>query len=250
MSSLLLILVGLILLILSVFILRKFVPRKFNPVVSLVLWVLIGFLAYQLYDSIIGPVKFNKEKEIRYAKVIKKLKDIQAAELAHQDIHRTFVGDFDSLVRFIDTAKFAITTRRDSAYADVEKNRAFGLDPQTGGYIIETVVVDTIGYRTVKDSLYQGTDRYKTMMNVPDTDQQFELDAGTYLKNDTEYSVFEVKVSKDVVLQGLDKDEIIKEKQTISVDGVNGAYIKVGDMNDINTTGNWPKIYDTPAKGQ
>ena len=247
MSSLLYILIGLIVLILAVFILRKFIPRKLNPIVSLLLWVVIGFLAYQLYSSIIGPVRFNKEKEVRYVKVIKKLKDIQGGELAYQELNRKFTGDIDSLVRFIDTAKFAITTRRDSVYADVAKNRAYGLSE---GYYLETVVVDTIGYKSVKDSLYQGTDRYKTMINLPDSDQKFDLKAGTLLKNDTEYAVFEAKVDKAVVLEGLDKDQILIEKQSFSVEGVKGAFIKVGSMDDIDTTGNWSKVYDTFAGEQ
>ncbi|WP_245933877.1 hypothetical protein [Candidatus Ulvibacter alkanivorans] len=213
----------------------------------MLLWIVIIFLGYQLYDSLIGPVEFNKKKEARYAKVIEKLKDIQAAELAYQSLNGKFTGSFDSLVRFVDTAKFAITARRDSSYADVEKNRAYGIDE---GYFIETVVVDTLGFRAVKDSLYGGTDRYKTMMNVPDTDQKFDLQAGTIVKNDTEYSVFEAKVSKDVVLQGMDKDLIVQEKQVVSVDGVNGPFIKVGSMDEINTSGNWPKIYDTPGLQQ
>ena len=40
-------------------------------VVQIVLWVLIVFLGWKLYDSINGPIKFNEIKEARYAKVIK-----------------------------------------------------------------------------------------------------------------------------------------------------------------------------------
>jgi len=92
-------------------------------IIQLVLWVIIIFLGWQLYNSIIGPVQFNKKKEQRYEKVIAKLKDIKVAQLAHQEITGSFSGDFDSLVQFLDTAKFAITERRDSSYADVVKTK-------------------------------------------------------------------------------------------------------------------------------
>jgi len=217
-------------------------------IIQLVLWIVIIFLGYQLYSSVVGPVKFNDEKEARYAKVIKNLKDIRVGELAYQEVTGNFTGSFDSLVRFIDTAKFANTIRRDTSIIDVAKNKAFGLDPQTGGYYLEKSIIDTLGFTPVRDSLYNGTDRYKTMMNVPleNTDAKFELKAGKLQKNDASYSVFEARVSKEVVLSGLNKDLLFQEKQAISVDAVNGEYIKVGAMDDVNTTGNWPKFYDSP----
>lgn len=214
-------------------------------ILQIVLWILIIFLGYKLYKSIIGPVHFNQEKEERYKKVIANLKDIKAAELAFQEVNGKFSGNFDSLVSFLDTAQFAITARRDTSYADVAKNKAFGLDPIKGGYYIEDVITDTLRFASIKDSLYQKTDRYKTMMNVPGTDAKFELRAGKLDKSGTLYSVFEAKVDKDVVLQGLDKDLISQEKQVNSVDGVNGPTIKVGSMDEVNTSGNWPKLYDT-----
>lgn len=219
-------------------------------VLQIVLWILIIFLGYKLYNSVMGPVEFNKEKEIRYKSVIAKLKDIKAAQVAYQELNGKFTGSFDSLVQFIDTAQYAITSRRDTSYADVVKNKAFGLDPQKGGYYIEDVIIDTLGFASVKDSLYHKTDRYKTLMNVPGTDQQFEMQAGKLDKSGTLYSVFEARVSKDVVLQGMNKDLIAQEKQVNSVDGVNGPYIKVGSMDEVNTSGNWPKLYDTAKDKQ
>tara|TARA_R110000772_G_scaffold214540_1_gene325094 strand:+ start:53 stop:715 length:663 start_codon:yes stop_codon:yes gene_type:complete len=212
-------------------------------VIQIVLWIVIVFLGWKLYNSVMGPVEFNKVKEARYAKVIKNLKDIQAAELAHKEITGKFTGDWDSLVKFIDTAKFARTQRRDTSYADVAKNKAFGISE---GYFIEKSLIDTLGFTPVRDSLFGGTDRYKTMMNVPveDIDAKFDLKAGKIEKNDASYSVFEAKVAKSVILADLDKDLLAQEVQVQSVDGVNGAYIKVGSLEEVNTSGNWPKIYD------
>ncbi|MCH9659830.1 MAG: hypothetical protein K0U54_02850 [Bacteroidetes bacterium] len=217
-------------------------------IIQIVLWIAIVFLGWSLYNSITSTTRFNKQKEERYTQVIAKLKDIKKAQLAHQDVTGSFTGNFDSLVRFIDTAKFAITQRRDSSYADEAKNKAYGLDPKEGGYFVDVIVVDTLGFAPVKDSLFPGSTRYKDMMSIPESDAKFELAAGKLDKSGIMYSVFEAKVSKDVVLNGLDKDMIVQEKQTNSVDGVNGTHIKVGSMNDIDTSGNWPKLYDAKDK--
>jgi hypothetical protein len=221
-------------------------------IIQIVLWILIVFLGYQLYNSVSGPLKFNEIKEERYQKVISSLKDIKSAQLAHKEIVGKFSGNFDSLVRFIDTAQFARTVRRDTSYADVEKNKAFGLDGQTGGYILEAIIIDTLGFTAVKDSLYGGVaERYRNMMNVPveGSTAKFDLQAGRLDKNDITYEVFEAKVSKDVILGDLDSDLLMQEKQVVSVEGVNGTHIKVGSMTDVNTSGNWPKLYDS-AKEQ
>ncbi len=212
-------------------------------VIQIVLWIVIIFLGWKLYSSVMGPVKFNEIKEARYAKVIENLKDIQAAELAHKEITGDFTGNWDSLINFIETAKFAITQRRDTSYADVAKNKAFGID---AGYFIEESLIDTLGFTPVKDSLYGTSTRYKTMMNVPieGVDAKFELKAGKIVKNEATYSVFEAKVAKEIILGDLDKDLLAQEKQVQSVDGVNGPDLKVGSMEDVNTAGNWPKLYD------
>lgn len=230
-----LIVVGLVVL------LQKMASPKLVPIISIILLALAAFLAYQVYNSIMGPVEFNKEKVERYRKVISNLKDIRAAQSAHQEITGSFTGSFDSLVQFIDTAKFAITQRRDTSYADVEKNKAYGL---TEGYYIEETLIDTLGFSSVKDSLFDDG-RHTTMMNVPGTEATFEMKAGKLDKSGALYSVFEAKVAKDIVLAGMNKDLIAQEKLTQSVDGVNGEYIKVGAMDEVDTSGNWPKLFDT-----
>jgi hypothetical protein len=208
-------------------------------VIQLLLWIVIIFLGYLVFNSVYDPIQFNKVKEKRYAKVIERLKDIRGAQLAHQQITGTFAKDFDKLVTFIDTAEFVLTQRRDSTILDEEYRKAFGVDRQK-----DIVIIDTLGYASVKDSLFK-TGSYKKMMFVPvdGVDAKFEMSAGTVTKNDNKIPVFEAKVNKSVILHDQDKDLIMQEKQVVSVDGVNGAYIRVGSMEEVNTTGNWPTVY-------
>lgn len=209
--------------------------------IQVLLWLVIIFLAYLTFDAVYQPIQFNKVKEKRYAKVIENLKDIRAAELAHKEVTGEFEASFDSLIAFIDTAEFAITQRRDTTFLDEEYAKTYGVDKY-----VESVVIDTLGFVSVKDSLYKGNrERYATMMNVPveGVDAKFELDAGTVPKGDNRIPVFEAKVAKAVVLQDQDKDLVLQENEIKSVDDVNGAYIKVGSMEEVNTNGNWPKVY-------
>lgn len=215
--------------------------------IQLVLWAIIGLLGYLLFKSIYGPIQFNQVKEKRYAKVIDNLKDIRSAQLAHQEITGLFAKDFDALVKFVDTAEFAITQRRDTSYADVEKNKAYGI---TEGYFIEETLIDTLGFAPVRDSLFRDSDRYRTMMNVPisGVDATFEMDAGILESGDLKLPVFEAKVAKNVILADQDPDLLAQENQIVSVEDINGSHIIVGSMTEVNTNGNWPKNYDTPSR--
>ena len=209
-------------------------------VIQLLLWIVIGVLGYLTFNAVYEPIEFNKVKEARYQKVIDKLKDIRKAQLAHKQVTGVFAGDFDNLIKFIDIAENTVTQRRDTTILDEVHKKTYGVDQ----YKSKTIV-DTLGYVPVKDSIFKNSSRYKEMMYVPTTDKKakFEIESGKIRKNDTEISVFEVKVSKDVILSDLDKDLLMQEKQVISVDGVNGEYIQIGSMTEINTNGNWPQVY-------
>ena len=226
-----------------VWLIDKFIPKKFKPVILLALWVLIAFLGYKTFMSVYGEIQFNKIKDERYAKVIDKLIDIRDAQLAHRTVTGKFADSWDGLVKFIDTAEFTITQRRDTSVLDEEATRRFGG--------VETykdiVVIDTLDFVSVKDSLFGVDTRYKTMMNMPVGKEGaiFELKAGVLEQNSINIPVFEVRAPKKLILDGQDPYLIAKENQVQSVDGVNGDAIKVGSMDEVNTNGNWPKNYST-----
>ena len=127
--------------------------------IQAVLWILCVFFVYKIYDSINGPIAFNNIKTERYAKVISKLKDIGNAQAAHKDILGYYSDNLDSLVAFIDTAQYTLTQKRDSSY--LEFDRVYRID-----MLREVIVIDTLGFASVKDSLFKGSDRYRNMMNM------------------------------------------------------------------------------------
>lgn len=220
-----------------VWLINKFIPQKAKPIVMLALWGIIALLGYQTFMSVYKPIQFNQLKEKRYVQVIENLKDIRKSQLAHSQVTGKFAPNFDNLVKFIDTAEFTITQRRDSSVLDRELTRRYG-----GVEMMkEIVIIDTLGFVPVKDSLFKNSDRYKTMMNLPVGEEgaKFEMKAAEL----EGIPVFEVKVDKKVILHDQDPDLVSVERQVVSVDGVNGPELKVGSLEDVNTTGNWPKVY-------
>ena len=218
----------------------KFIPAKFKLFLNIALWLLIAFLGYQTYMSIYEPIQFNKVKNKRYAQVIESLKDIRDSQLAHRQVTGKFASNFDGLIKFIDTAEYTITQRRDSSIIDEDLTKRYGVDTYK-----DIIIVDTLGFVPVKDSLFKTSDHYKNMMNVPVGEQgaKFKMQAGFLEQNNIKIPVFEAIVKKSVLLNDQSRDLIIQENQVVSVDGVNGDALKVGSMDEVNTNGNWPKTY-------
>ena len=203
------------------------------------LWILAIFFSYKIYDSINGPINFNKKKNERYALVIYKLKLIRKAQIAHKDVKGVFSNNFDSLVKFIDTGIFTLIEKRDSSY--MEYDRTYRID-----MLREVVVIDTLGFVPVKDSLFKNSNAYKNFADVPveGVEAKFDINADIIDKNGYRAPVFEVKVAKDVILFDQDKDLIKIENETVSVDGVNGPSIILGSLTEVSSNGNWPTIFD------
>ena len=206
---------------------------------ELFLWVLSIFFASQIYSSINGPIKFNQVKNDRYTKVIDRLKDIRSAQIAHKDVNGFYANNFDSLVSFIDNGIFTLIEKRDSSY--LEYNRTYRID-----MLKEVEIVDTLGFVSVKDSLFGNNESYKMMAKVPidGTDSEFSIKADIIDKNGYQVPVFEVKVKKDIVLFDQNKDLLDQENKVISVDAVNGPEIILGSLSKVSTNGNWPTIFD------
>jgi len=220
-----------------VWVIDRFVPKKVKPVINILLWVLIFYLGYITFMSVYREIQFNQLKDKRYAVVIERLKDVRDTQIVYEEVNNEYAKDFESLIKFVDTAMVPITQRRDTLVLDEERTRAFG-----GVETFKTIVLtDTLSYYSVKDSLFNGTDRYKNLMNVGvgKPGAKFKLEAGK-IEN---IPVFEASVDKEVILYDQAQYLIEKEKQVVSVDAVNGPTLKVGSMEEVNTNGNWPKNY-------
>jgi len=238
MITILIIIVAILLVALFAYLIVNKVPKKLRPIISILLWLLIIFLGYKIFQGIMGPIKFNKEKKIRYSKVIDNLKMIRDAEVAHKEVTGRFTDKPANLIKFIDTAKFAITEIKNVVVT--EQKGAISVE-------VEKRVVDTTGYKDVRAN-FAGRD-YKNMFNVPGTDAQFEIKTGFVEKiQGVKAPVFEAKVDKAVVLKGMSKSLINQEKEALGGPEVRGEFISVGSLEDVKTSGNWPPMYDPDSE--
>jgi len=210
-----------------------------KTIIQIVLWILCIVFGYLIYNSVTGPIQFKKVKQERFAKVVSNLKDIRNSQEAYKTVNKKYAKDFNTLVSFVDTGNYTLTQRRDSSF--LRYNKAFQIDMP-----VDTVIIDTLGTVSVKDSLFRTDNRYKTMMNVPgaSSGEKFEMKADIIDKGGYRAPVFEAKVSKNVILSDQPKTLLDRENAHVSVEEVNGSEITVGSLTEVSTAGNWPPIYD------
>ncbi|MFT4790766.1 MAG: hypothetical protein ACI9KR_000374 [Arcticibacterium sp.] len=214
-----------------------------KTVIKLGLWVLSIVFAYLIYLSVNAPIEFKKIKQERFAEVISVMKDIRNSQEAYKTVKGEFAKDFNSLIQFIDTARYTITQQRDSSF--YEFNKVYKID-----MLKEIKIVDTLGFISIKDSLFKKDTRYKNMMNVPfgQNGEQFKMEAKVIRKNDYRVPVFRISVDKTVILYDQAADLMATENSQINVEEVNGPQIIVGSLEDVSSNGNWPPIYDKKRK--
>lgn len=239
MITILIIVAGIIVTFFLAYAVVNYIPKKLHWIISIALISLAAFLAYKINFEIQKPINFNKEKKVRYAKVIKSLKMIRDAEVAHKKVTGKYTADGEGLIKFIDTAKFALTQTRNV--------------PQTielGGGItkeIEIRVIDTIGYDDVK--LQFAGLNYKDMLQIPGTNEKFKIEIGEIEKiAGLKAPVFLVKVDKALILEGMDINLVKQEKEAIGGEEIRGEYLQIGSLGEVSEDGNWPPFYDNRDK--
>lgn len=214
----------------------KYLPLKLRWIASLLLLILTVFLGFKIFNGIMEPIKFNEDKIVKYAKVVKSLKIIRDAEVKYYEVTGNYTKDKAGLIKFIDSAKLALTETK----TIVEK-------VNIGGGIINDVerrVTDTIGYEPV---LKYFSDRdYKNMFKIPGAPgKEFDLEIGTFEKvQGLEVPTFEAKASKMEVLKGMNISLVKQELEAVESDQIRGEYISVGSLDEVTTGGNWPPSYD------
>ncbi|MBN1651485.1 MAG: hypothetical protein JW857_09155 [Bacteroidales bacterium] len=202
---------------------------------KLFLLVVIVGLGYMVVESIMEPVRFNKEKDKREASVIHKLEDIRAGELAYRKMNGVYTASWDTLIDFLKTNEFFIV-----------KEVA---DPNDTTY--SKTIRDTLGTIKVMDSLYNerpnfqlDKQRYVDQLKyvpIPQKDfanETFELRAGKIERGGVPVQVFESQVGYQVMLKGLDNQLILNLiKKVEEMNKYPG--LKVGSLTEASTEGNW-----------
>jgi len=197
-----------------------------KTVVQIILSIAILLLGYLLYDSVMKPIRFNKELANRGDATVERLKDIRKAQVAYKSENGTYTGSFDSLINFINEGNLKVVI----AVGSVDDSAAVA----AGLVRRDTILV------AVKDSLFKNQNP-DMLRYVPGRDGlEFEMAAAVLeTGSKVKVPVFEAKVHYEKLLAGLTDQLIINiVDEKTKLDKYPG--LKVGDIVEPNNNaGNW-----------
>ena len=206
-----------------------------KKVIQIVLAILIVVLGYLIWESIQNPIRFNKEKDKRYAATIQRLKDIRTAQLAYKDEYGKFTASFDTLIDFVKYDSMKLV-RAEGSIPDelLEQGWTEEIAVKEGIIIRDTIRI------AIKDTLFGNYFVADDLWKVPFTeDAQFELGTANLSVSKLIVNVFEAKVHNDILLHGMDR-QLVVNLNDLMKNANNFPGVKVGDLIEPNNNaGNW-----------
>ena len=226
-----------------------------KTVINCVLVICALALVYICYGSIMGPINFDKQKDIREKAIIARLIDIRKAQQEYRSVHEgAYTASFDTLIHFVKTAKLPFIMKIGSLTDDQLNN---GMTEQKAMVLINKAK-KTNNWTEVEKAGLQNFRRDTMWVAVMDTifEKGFNPDSLQFvpygngakfemaIRKDTTQSgaplnLFQAQVAYDVYLSDLNRQELINLKD---VQEKLGKYcgLRVGDIEQPNNNaGNW-----------
>lgn len=206
-----------------------------KKLIQIALGIAIVVLAYFIWESIQTPIRFNKEKDKRYAATIQQLKDIRTAQTAYKTEYGKFTSSFDTLIDFIKYDSMKLVKAEGSISDDLlAQGWTEAIAVQEGLIIRDTIRI------AIKDTLFPENFNADKLCKVPFTENDlFEMATANLTVSKLNVNVFEAKVLNNILLNGMDKQLVINLNERMKNQN-NFPGVKVGDIVEPNNNaGNW-----------
>lgn len=230
-------------------------------VIRIVLCVAIVVMAYLCVMSIMTPINFDKEREVREKAIIKNLVEIRNVEIEYKKIYGHYCPDADSLVAFIEFGKVPMIMKEGTLTDEQMKN---GLTEKKAVEIVHRGNAKEIaengleGFRrdTAFVSVYEALfaekcslEEAKQLVYVPyatEKGTKFEFDTASYTNFTTGLvtPLVQVGTSYDSYLGDLDHQQLVnlKDKETKLQELKEDQYLGLrfgSKIESNNNAGNW-----------
>lgn len=227
--------------------------KTLKTILSIVLLFCIVGLVYLIYDSIMQPVRFNKDEAAREKVAIQQLKDIRDLQVAFKSVNNRFTASFDTLKQFYKSGKMTVLMQVGSmddslavAHTNAIRKANKGIN-DAGLYKLyqegdKNLVFSIQNKIDVKDTLFTRRQDFniETIDLIPFSDgEKIEMDAIVKKVSGVDVPLFEAKLPYKLLLKGLDNQLRIN----LDADRRNqGRYegLQVGSISaPNNNAGNW-----------
>jgi hypothetical protein len=189
------------------------------------------------YRSIMHPIEFKKERDIRESAIQARLIDIRKAQIEYKNVYGTHAANFDELGKFLKETKLPFLIKEGML---TDKQLEAGMTEKEA--VKKGLIKRDTFWVLAKDTLFNVHYNVDSMAIVPvrGVDARFNMDTAT-IPSSAGYTVkvFECSVKYDVYLKDLDQQLLINLKDQVFKMGKFDG-LRVGSVKEINNNaGNW-----------
>lgn len=201
--------------------------------IQLGLLIIVVFLSYKVYDSIMEPVRYEKATIDREKVIIEKLNNIKVLEIEYKKINSKYAGSFDTLVDFYNLGMMPLVLKNGTVPDTLTEEQAL----EAGIITRDTTLI------AIKDTLLKDVENFdiSTIANVPFTHGKikFEIEDSTVNRANFKVPVFEVRCYKKDYLAEIKEQDLLQNNLRIMNEDGKFPGLKLGSLTEPSTDGNW-----------
>ena len=233
-----------------------------NKTVKIIVEILLALAAvgcvYGIYNSIMKPVNFNKEKARRQEVAVQRLKDIRTLEVAFKGVNNRFTADIDSLINFYNTGKMdiimqvgsnddSLAVANTNKYKNDKNFKKLSKEEQNARFMDlyrkgEKLVFSISTPINVKDTLFNNRPDFHidSLKYIPFSGKQpVQMDAIVKTVSGVQVPLFEARMPWKALLKGMD-NQLRINLDAESEDQNRYQGLQVGSVTaPNNNAGNW-----------
>ena len=203
---------------------------------KILLLAAIAALLYMCVQSILTPINFDKQKEVREKAIAERLIAIRSAQIGFRSMHGVYAANFNELKTFLNEQKIPFIVKEGELTDEQLKS---GITEKEA--VIKGLIRRDTNWVLAKDTLLGVGYKVDLISKIPGFENEsFSLDTAT-ITSPSGYTVpvFEAGVFYDVYLGDLDRQLLINLKdKTSKLNRFLG--LRVGSISEINNNaGNW-----------
>lgn len=174
---------------------------KTRTVFSIILAIVVVFLAIFASRSILRPEKFKTIYEARKTANVNNLLSIRSAQAVYKTVYKKYASDIDSLVDFVENGTVEVEKTVGNFADTMSQEEAFKLG------LIKKQIVKIPAIEKIKELDANLTDEsFKNFQYIPFSDKKkYELQTGEITSKTYTIPVYKVEVSLDDILVNMDR---------------------------------------------
>ena len=202
-------------------------------IIQIALVIVVVFLSYKVYDSIMEPVRYKKATADREKVIIEKLNQIKELEVEYKKLFNEYASSFDTLIDFYNNDVMPLVLKSGVVPDTLTEDQALEMG----------IITRDTTYVLIKDTLLKNVEDFDiaNLAVVPFTHGKvkFEIEAASVERANFNVPVFEVRCYKKDYLAEIKEQALLKNDLNIMKEDDKFPGLKLGSLTEPSTDGNW-----------